>query len=64
MNGRKSKKTVISVNFRWPTDLSTVQFVFKCLAGVYEYGLNQFQGGHIPAKIKFPVFSLSFPCVR
>ena len=21
------------------------------------------QGGHIPAKIKFPVFSLSFPCV-
>ena len=23
-----------------------------------------FQGGHIPAKIKFPVFSLSFPCAR
>ena len=22
------------------------------------------QGGHIPAKIKFPVFSLSFPCAR
>ena len=22
------------------------------------------QGGHTPAKIKFPVFSLSFPCVR
>ena len=21
------------------------------------------QGGHIPAEIKFPVFSLSFPCV-
>ena len=22
------------------------------------------QGGHIPAEMKFPVFSLSFPCVR
>ena len=22
------------------------------------------QGGHTPAKIKFPVFSLSFPCAR
>ena len=22
------------------------------------------QGGHIPAKIKFPVFSLSFPCAK
>ena len=23
----------------------------------------EFQVGHIPAKMKFPVFSLSFPCV-
>ena len=26
-------------------------------------GINIIQGGHIPAEIKFPVFSLSFPCV-
>ena len=25
---------------------------------------KKLQGGHIAAKIKFPVFSLSFPCVR
>ena len=29
------------------------------------YNVYSFQqGGHIPAKIKFPVFSLSFPCVQ
>ena len=22
------------------------------------------QGGHVPAEMKFPVFSLSFPCVQ
>ena len=28
------------------------------------YHLKAEQGGHTPAKIKFPVFSLSFPCAR
>ena len=30
----------------------------------YPYTTLQEQGGHITAKIKFPVFSLSFPCAR
>ena len=33
-------------------------------ASLREWIRNLLQGGHIPAKIKFPVFSLSFPCAR
>ena len=34
----------------------------RSMSGRYASYWNQ--GGHIPAKIKFPVFSLSFPCAR
>ena len=33
------------------------------LRGSLPSHIKQFQGGHVLAKMKFPVFSLSFPCV-
>ena len=47
----------------WGQIIIHTQLQFTALLHIY---LRTFQGGHIPAEIKFPVFSLCyelFPCV-
>ena len=40
-----------------------IHLAYGLMRPYVENDFTDFQGGHIRAKIKFPVFSLSFPCV-
>ena len=46
-----------------PTQKKSLNSVNKAALKSSPFHFIVFQGGHILAKMKFPVFSLSFPCV-